>query len=151
MLTKLLFLAALTMAAVDVPAQDAPRRYAAGQFPDGKIYQESDLAGLVGTALPDASYLVGRFVYLGLINGQRVFSSFAPGPNNADAITFGKALIDVAFFGNVPRGLAVGKVIVATPAEPLTIKRVTRSANGALLLVAAESWSLPSPDNKAEK
>ena len=54
---------------VDVPAQDAPRRYAAGRFPDGKIYQESDLAGLVGTALPDPSYLVGRFVYLGLING----------------------------------------------------------------------------------
>ena len=151
MVTKLLFLAALMVAAaVDLLAQDAPRRYASGQFPGGRIYQESDLDCLVGTALPDPSYLVGRFVYLGLINGKHVFSSVTPGPN-ANDIIFGKALIDVAFFGNVPPGLAAGKVIVAAPVEPLTIQRVSRSATGALLLVAAESWSLPSPDNKAEK
>lgn len=149
MLTKLLFLAALmAVAAVDAPAQESSRRYASGQFTAGTIYQESDLAGLVDVALPDPSYLVGRFVYLGLINGRQVFSSFT---QSADGIAFGKTLINVTFFGNVPPGLSMGKLIVSTPAEPLTIKRVSRSTDGALLLVAAESWSLPSPDSNANK
>ena len=150
MITKISCSIALLIAmAVAASAQDPPELYAAGQFPAGNVYQESDLPGLVGTELPDPSYLVGRFVYLGLISGRQTFSSFMSGPNEGE-INFGKTLIDVTFFGNISPGLAVGKVIVSTSEEPLTIRRVSRSADGALLLVAAESWSLPSSDNKTE-
>jgi hypothetical protein len=146
MFTKVLFLAALMVAAaVDLPAQDAPRRYASGQFPVGKIYQESDLDNLIGTALTDLSYLVGRFVYLGSINGLDTCAPYA-GPDASGKIIFSRALIRITFFGNAPGGLDLGKVIVATPADPLTLRRVSLSSNGVAILVDVESWSLPSPN-----
>jgi hypothetical protein len=107
MLTKLLFLAALmVVVAVGAPAQELPRRYASGQFPNGRVYQESDLAGLVGTALADPSYLVGRFVYLGLINGKQLFSNYRPGLTDPNGVAFGNVLMAVAFHDNaLPRVL----------------------------------------------
>jgi len=48
--------------------------YAAGHFPSGHLYVESDLEGLVGQALPDPSYLIGKFAFLGISNGSYTFA-----------------------------------------------------------------------------
>ena len=141
--TKLLFLAALmVVAAVGAPAQESPRRYASGQFPAGQVYQESDLSGLVGTTLPDPSYLVGRFLYLGVINGRQLFSTYRPGLTDPNGIAFGNALLAVAFHDNAPPCLEVGKVIVSTPNEPLNLLTVERLEEGKVF-AEAESRSLP--------
>jgi hypothetical protein len=115
MLRKLLFLTVLfTVAVIVARALDPPALYASGQFPDGRVYQESDLAGLVGTALADPSYLVGRFVYLGLINGKQLFSNYWPSLTDPNGIAFGNVLMAVAFHDNASPGLEAGKAIVST-------------------------------------
>jgi hypothetical protein len=140
------FALTLAVAAASVPAaaQDAQTPlYASGRFPSGRVYTEGDLDALVGQAIQTPSYLIGRFMYLGESHGARVFSTFAPAETNPDEVAFGKVLIKVRFRGNVPPGLAVGKAIEPTLEDPLTLKRVWRSADGKYLVVAAESWSAP--------
>lgn len=60
---------ALTIGQIEVKAsqvQAAIRWIPDGQFQPGTVYKETDLAGLVGKRLPRPSYLVGKFMYLGL-------------------------------------------------------------------------------------
>jgi hypothetical protein len=116
--------------------------YVSGAFPPGRIYDESQIGELVDKTLANPSYLIGSFVFLGIRNGEHVFSTFSHGLLDTDDIAFGKILIAVKFFGNVPPGLDVGKVIGPTTADPLTIKSVRRSDDG-FVLVATESWSTP--------
>jgi hypothetical protein len=113
--------------------------YVSGQFPPGHVYTESELNALIAQPLTNPSYLVGRFVFLGERNGTNVFSTFA---RKADNIVFGKTLLAVRFFNNVPPNLRVGTEITATPSAPLTIKAVGRSTEG-LLLVKTECWVAP--------
>lgn len=134
---------AMTLLGADV--QEAPARYAAGQFPEGTVYQESDLPGLVGANLPEAAYLVGRFVYLGLINGRQLFSTYRPGLTDPNGIAFGNVLVAVTFHGNLPPGLQLGRVIVSAPSEPLNLVRVGWTQDGQRIFVEAESRSLPVP------
>jgi len=126
----------ITSACASVQAETL---YVSGQFPPGYVYTESDLNGLIGHPLTNPSYLVGRFVFLGERNGTNVFSTFTR--KSAD-IVFGKTLLAVRFFNNVPPNLRVGREINATPAAPLTIKAVGRSTEG-LLLVQTECWVAP--------
>jgi hypothetical protein len=51
-------------------------KYVDGQFPPGKVYQEGDLNGLVGQTIPEPSYLVGKFMYMGVVRGKQLFSTF---------------------------------------------------------------------------
>ena len=134
-------LAAAVAVTVDhTSAEDKQILYASGQFPTGHVYGESELEGLVDKALPNPSYLIGRFVFLGVRNNQHVFSTFSQGALNPDDIAFGKTLISVKFFGNVPPRLEIGTAINATDKDPLTVKSVRRSGDG-FILVVAESWS----------
>jgi hypothetical protein len=135
---------AVVAASLPAAAQDAQTPlYASGRFPSGRVYTEGDLDALVGHEIQAPAYLTGRFMYLGESHGARVFSTFAPAATNPDEIAFGQVLIKVRFRGNVPPGLAVGKAIVPTPQDPLTLKRVWRSQDSKHLLVDAESWSAP--------
>jgi hypothetical protein len=123
-------------------AQQNQSLYASGEFPAGHVYGELELDGLVDKTLSSPSYLIGRFAFVGMRNGEHVFSTFSRGLLDKDDIAFGKTLIAVKFFSNVPPGVEIGKVIWATTADPLTIKSVRRSEDG-FVLVAAESWSTP--------
>jgi hypothetical protein len=139
----------LAVAAASLPAaaQDAhPVLYASGKFPAGRTYQEGDLDALVGREVNSPAYLSGQFVYLGNEHGQPFFSTFDL--EGTGRIEFGTALIFVTFYGNTPPGMAVGKILHPTPEEPLTLRSVSRSADGNYLLVQAESWSLPTNQNQ---
>jgi hypothetical protein len=127
-----------------VTAQSSPTLYASGQFPVGHVYTEGDLESLVGQTFSTPAYLAGRFLYVGFVHGQHVFSTFTPGLANSDHVVFGKTLIVVKFWGNAPPNLTAGTAIVPTAEEPLTLLRVSRSADGSYLLVQAESLSEPS-------
>ena len=136
-------MAALTPIA-QTKAQDSakPPLYTHGSFPAGRSYAEGDLQNLVGKMFSEPAYLTGHFVYLGNIHGQETFSNYRPGLLKDNSIAFGRILIQVKFFDNRPPGLTIGKAIVATPAEPLTLKSVQTARDG-YLIVQAESWSAP--------
>jgi hypothetical protein len=114
--------------------------YGHGSFPFGQIYAEADLQNLIGKTFSEPTYLTGRFLYLGDIHGKETFSNYRPGSPKDGGIAFGRILIQVKFFDNRPPGLTIGKVIVATSAEPLTLKSVQTARDG-YLIVQAESWS----------
>lgn len=134
---------ALILSVMAAAAQDPPSFYASGKFPDGAVYTEADLKGLVGRELPSPSYLEGRFVYLGFIEGRQLFSSFRPGLTDPQGIAFGDVLVAVTFHDNAPPGLEVGKVVVSTPREPLNLLSVHRLPDGQKIFAEAESRSLP--------
>ena len=122
-------------------AQDGPRQYAAGQFPEGPRYWPGQLEALIDQPLAQPAYLVGKLVYLKRVDPWEIFCNYdlkSPMP------PFGRALVAVRFFDNAPRGLAPGKFIDVFPAEPLALRRVGRADDGAPLAVA-ECWSLPAP------
>jgi hypothetical protein len=135
---KILVLLSL-LSAGHAMSQESHPLYSSGHFPPGHVYVESELDGLVDKVLPSPSYLTGEFVYLGTAHGQHVFSTFKP---QGQEIAFGKTLIAVAFFNNVPPRLGIGTAISATPDTPLTVKSVHRSGDG-FILVEAESQSAP--------
>jgi hypothetical protein len=120
----------------------AQARYADGQFPPGKVYQEADLKGLVGQTLSEPSYLVGKFMYLGVVRGKQLFSTFSEvsgdlikgGNSGAKSVVFGKTLIAVTFFDNFPSELTSGKAIAPNETVPLVLKRVMESENGYLFV-----------------
>ena len=123
-----------------------------GQFPAGAIYKETDLAGLAGKKLPRPCYLVGKFMYLGLLHNEHTFSTYRVIPSQSSGgyarnnpglkAAFGAALLRVRFFNNMPRTLKVGKAIAPNPRSPLTLVRVARSRDGHLL-VETEYWGTP--------
>jgi hypothetical protein len=106
--------------------------YSPGAFPPGDVYRETDLDGLDDTPLSTRSYLVGTFPYVCRRNGLDYFT----------ASGLLHILIVLKCFNNRPTGLALGKAIVATPQEPLTLIHVGRLTDG-VLLVVTESWSKP--------
>lgn len=117
--------------------------YTSGHFPSGQFYDETSIETLIGKAIPNPSYLVGRFVYLPSeeeTEDLKFFTSFAPGLTNPTGISFGQVLIGVKFLNNAP-ALALGKVIVPTSNDPLTIKTVRRSKDGKHVWIETESWS----------
>jgi hypothetical protein len=107
--------------------------YSRGAFSPGRVYNETDLDALDGTPLSTPAYLVGKFPYVRSLNGLDYFTTSGLSVH---------IVIAVKFFNNRPPGLAVGKAIVATPEEPLTLIHVGRLTNG-VLLVVTESWSKP--------
>ena len=123
-----------------------------GQFPPGTVYKETDLARLVGKKLPRPSYLVGKFMYLGVLHNEHTFSTYRivpsqsgggyAGNNQGLKAAFGAALLRVHFFNNMPRSLKVGKAIAPNRRSPLTLLRVARSTDGHLL-VETEYWGTP--------
>jgi len=137
-------LIALLIAIAHVKGQDSgkPQSYGHGFFPPGQLYVEGDLQNLIGTTFSEPTYLAGRFVYLGNIQGKETFSNYTQGLLKEGSIAFGRILIQVKFYDNRPPGLTIGKAIVATPAEPLTLKSI-KPATGGYLIVEAESWSAP--------
>ena len=82
----------------------------------------------------------GIYIILNILPGNYTLEGSKPGFSTNRLEPFNLVVNQRSVFDF---GLTVGKVIVSTPAEPLTLRRVSRSADGALLLVAAESWSLP--------
>jgi hypothetical protein len=124
-----------------LPAQEVPRQYAAGRFPDGPRYDADQLGALINQPLAQPAYLVGKLVYLKRVDPWEIFCNYDP---TSSMPPFGRALVAVRFFDNAPRGLAPGKLINVFPAEPLALRRVGRADDGAPLAVA-ECWSLPAP------
>ena len=98
--------------------------------PGIKVYHEEDLKGLVGEQLAEPSYLVGKFLYLGLVQGKQLFASYQmsgdliTGSGNATRVAFGKVLISVRFDNDFPPDLVVGKSITPTEDDPLVLERV---------------------------
>src|SRR5260370_12988999 len=101
-----------------------PPLYGHGFFPPGQLYVEGDLQNLIGTTFSEPTYLAGRFVYLGNIQGKETFSNYTQGLLNEGSIAFGRILIQVKFYDNRPPGLTIGKAIVATSTEPITLKSI---------------------------
>lgn len=95
-----------------------------------KVYREQDLKGLIGQQLAEPSYLVGKFLYLGLVQGKQLFATYAlsgdliTGSGSSTRVAFGKVLISVRFDNDFPPGLVVGKAIAPTEDEPLVLERV---------------------------
>jgi hypothetical protein len=148
LLGRLPFLAAVVLLAVSAAPADAATPfldtglYPAGQFPSGTIYREDQLASLGDQRVPNPSYLVGRFLCLENRPGSALFASYA---RSGDHLVFGKVVLSVTFFGNCPAGLHVGSVIAPDSRDPLTIKAVFHRND--LVVVTAESWSLPKKPN----
>jgi hypothetical protein len=118
-----------------------------GHFPPGYLYTAADLPRLVGRQLPTSgpNYLIGKFTYLGDQQGQAIFTpfSFTPAfPTVKTPSLKETTVLRVRFHDNVPRKLRVGAVIAPNPRSPLTLKRVIRASNGALL-AEAEYWGTP--------
>ena len=130
-------LIAALIAIAHVKGQDSgkPPLYGHGFFPPGQLYVEGDLQNLIGTTFSEPTYLAGRFVYLGNIQGKETFSNYTQGLLKEGSIAFGRILIQVKFYDNRPPGLTIGKAIVATPTEPLALKSI-KLANGGYLIVA---------------
>ena len=105
-----------------------------------KLYHEGDLKALVGQQLAEPSYLVGKFVYLGLVQGKQLFSTYAlsgdliTGSGSGTRVAFGKVLISVRFDNDFPPGLVVGKAIAPTEDEPLVLERVMAAPNDFLFV-----------------
>jgi hypothetical protein len=105
-----------------------------------KVYHEEDLKGLVGEQLAQPSYLVGRFLYLGLVQGKQLFASYQlsgdliTGSGNATKVAFGKVLISVRFDNDFPPDLVVGKSITPTERDPLVLERVMSAPNDFLFV-----------------
>jgi hypothetical protein len=131
----------LTLFASSAFAQQ-PQLYPSGHFPKGSIYGETSLPSLVGKTFSYPAYLCGAFICLKQESDNvYLFSSFDPDSLPGGNIRFGDVLIRARFFNNVSPRLAVGKLIVPNPDDPLTILRVTRV--GEKLMVEAESQSEP--------
>ena len=117
-----------------------------GHFPPGYLYTAADLPRLVGRQLPTSNphYLIGKFTYLGDQQGQATFTpfSFTPAFPAMKAPPLKGTVLRVRFYGNMPRKLRVGAVIAPNPRSPLTLKRVIRATNGAVL-AEAEYWGTP--------
>jgi hypothetical protein len=137
-----LIAALITIAHVKGQDSGKPPLYRQGFFPPGQLYVEGDLQNLISTTFSEPTYLAGRFVYLGNIQGKETFSNYTQGLLKEGSIAFGRILIQVKFYDNRPPGLTIGKAIVATPTEPLTLKSI-KLATGGYLIVEAESWSAP--------
>lgn len=116
--------------------------YASGQFPPGKTYHAEEVIGLNEGALPNATYLTGRFLCIESRADQALFTTFS---KTGDQLVFGKLVLNVTFFGNCPPGLHAGSVIAPDSSDPLTIKAVFHRND--LTVVTAESWSLPQKPN----
>lgn len=105
-----------------------------------KVYHEEDLKGLVGQQLPEPSYLVGKFLYLGLVQGKQLFTSYGlsgdliTGSGSATRVAFGKVLISVRFDDDFPPDLVVGKSIAPSEDEPLVLERVMAAPNDFLFV-----------------
>jgi hypothetical protein len=105
-----------------------------------KLYHEGDLKALVGQQLAEPSYLIGKFVYLGLVQGKQLFSTYAlsgdliTGSGSGTRVAFGKVLISVRFDNDFPQGLVVGKAIAPTEDEPLVLERVMAAPNDFLFV-----------------
>lgn len=124
-------------------AHAGPTLFASGQFPVGNVYQAGSLESLVGRELPEASYLVGDFLYLGEMDGLPTFCTYAFSEDAPTKLEFGKTIIKVRFPGNFPAGLDVGKAIQPNANDPLTVLRVEKSRGGGWIIVTAESQSQP--------
>ena len=105
-----------------------------------KVYHEQDLKGLAGQQLAEPSYLVGKFLYLGLVQGRQLFATYAlsgdliTGSDSPTKVAFGKVLISVRFDDDFPPGLVVGKAIAPTEDEPLVLERVMAAPNDFLFV-----------------
>jgi hypothetical protein len=135
-------IAALAMAHLKGQDSEKPPLYAHGFFPPGQLYMAGDLQNLIDKTFSGPTYLAGNFVYLGNIQGKETFSTYTQGLLKDGSIAFGRILIQVKFYENRPPGLTIGKAIIATPTEPLTLKSI-KLATGGYLIVEAESWSSP--------
>jgi len=111
--------------------------YSTGELPVGSYYTEDELEGLAGKQLPVNCYLIGRFVFIEEMKAASIFV-FAPYDYAQEGI-IDQVLIVVKFFGAPPDNLTIGKEIVATRQNPLSIQYV-RSENG-VIVAMAESWS----------
>jgi hypothetical protein len=124
-----------------------PIIYPDGHFPLGKYYTAADLARLSVRAFSASppSYLTGTFEYLGVIKGEPTFSPVSKIPwafslkNQAPP---SKTALRIHFFDNSPRNLAVGKAIAPNTRSPLTLKRISRTKDG-FLIVETEYWGTP--------
>jgi hypothetical protein len=116
-----------------------------GRAPAGvqapKVYHEGDLKGLVGEPLAQPSYLIGRFLYVGLVQGRQLFATYQEvsgdlitGSGTDTKVAFGKAFISVRFDGDFPPDLVVGKSIAPTKEEPLVLERVMAGPNDFLFV-----------------
>ncbi len=115
--------------------------YPDGHFPPGYYYTAADLSRLSGHTFSASrpSYLIGTFAYLGVIQGEPTFS---PVPKTSPLQAFplnyqthpSTTVLRVLFFNNAPRNLTVGKAIAPNPRSPLTLKSVTRTKDGHLLI-----------------
>jgi hypothetical protein len=124
-----------------------PIIYPDGHFPPGNYYTAADLARLSGQEFSASrpSYLTGTFEYLGVIKGEPTFSPVSKIPwafSQKGQAPPSKTALRIHFFNNSPRNLAVGKAIVPNPRSPLTLKRITRTKDG-FLVVEAEYWGTP--------
>jgi len=106
-----------------------------------KIYREEDLKALVGEPLPAPSYLIGKFIYLGLVQGKQMFATYRQlsgdlisGSGSGTRVAFGKVLISVRFDEDFPAGLVPGKAIAPTENEPLVLERVMAGPNDFLFV-----------------
>jgi hypothetical protein len=122
-----------------------PIIYPDGHFPPGNYYTAADLARLSGRAFSASrpSYLTGTFEYLGVIKGEPTFSPVSMIPWALSRKTPpSKTALRIHFFDNSPRNLAVGKAIEPNARSPLTLKRITRTTDG-FLVVETEYWGTP--------
>src|SRR5271157_6087976 len=105
--------------------------YSTGELPVGSYYTEDQLEGLAGKPLPVNCYLIGRFVFIEEMKGAYVFAPY----DYAQEGIIDQVLIVVKFFGAQPDNLTIGKEIVATRQNPLSIQYV-RSENGVIVAMA---------------
>jgi hypothetical protein len=113
----------------------------AGVVHNPKVYREEDLKALVGEPLAEPSYLIGKFLYLGLVQGKQMFTSYRQlsadlitGSGKGTRVAFGKVLISVRFDADFPSDLVPGKAIAPTEDEPLLLERVMAGPNDFLFV-----------------
>lgn len=129
------------------PALALTGLYAPGHFPTGRVFQVEDLEGLIDVALERPSYLIGKFLFVGRLNGVATFVNFVPediGRNERGEPIPPRVLVLSEFPGGFPPALAKGKILNATPDNPLTLLKVTRSDSPDFpVVVEAQSQSEP--------
>jgi hypothetical protein len=135
------FLAA-SVAPADAAAPPGALLYESGHFPSGATYMAEQAIGLNEGTVSTPTYITGRFLCLEIRADQALFTTFS---KEGDQLVFGRLVLSVTFLGNRPPGLHVGSVIAATSSDPLTIKAVFHRND--LVVVTAESWSLPQKQN----
>jgi hypothetical protein len=113
----------------------------AGDVHDAKVYREHDLKELVSAPLAAPSYLIGKFIYLGLVQGKQMFATYRQlpadlisGSASGTRVAFGKVLISVRFDDDFPAGLVPGNAIVAREDDPLVLERVMAGPNDFLFV-----------------